>query len=73
MLLLKTHSHTSDGLATEPAKLAENKLKETQTLQGKPIHQKPVAYRRCGGGGGREEGSTANKPQKRHYENLFRN
>ena len=35
--LLKTHSHTSSGLAMEPGKREEKQLKKTQTLQeGKP-------------------------------------
>ena len=33
MRLLKTHSHTSNGLAMEPGKREEKQLKETQTLQ----------------------------------------
>ena len=33
MRLLKTHSHTSDGLAMEPETRKEKQLKETQTLQ----------------------------------------
>ena len=37
MRLLKTQSHTSNGLAMEPGKREEKQLKETQTLQqGKP-------------------------------------
>ena len=37
MRLLKTHSHTSNGLATEPGTREGKQLKETQTLQqGKP-------------------------------------
>ena len=35
--LLKTHSHTSNGLAMEPGKREGKQLRETQTLQqGKP-------------------------------------
>ena len=33
MRLLKTHSHTSNGLAMEPGTRREKQLKETQTLQ----------------------------------------
>ena len=33
MRLLKTHSHTSNGLAMEPGTREEKQLKETQTLQ----------------------------------------
>ena len=33
MRLLKTHSHTSNGLAMEPETREEKQLKETQTLQ----------------------------------------
>ena len=37
MRLLKTHFHTSSGLAMEPGKREEQQLKGTQTLQqGKP-------------------------------------
>ena len=55
MRLLKTHSHTSNGLATEPGTRKEKQLKETQTLQqGKSHPQKPAAYSRCGGGGGQK-------------------
>ena len=37
MRLLKTHSHTSNGLAMEPGKREEKQLEKTQTLQqGKP-------------------------------------
>ena len=36
MRLLKTHSHTSNGLVMEPGTREERQLKETQTLhQGK--------------------------------------
>ena len=52
MRLLKTHSHTSNGLAMEPGTREEKQLKETQTLQqGKSHPPKPAAYRRCGEGG----------------------
>ena len=33
MRLLKTHSHTSNGLAMEPGTREEKELKETQILQ----------------------------------------
>ena len=33
MRLLKTHSHTSNGLALEPGTREEKQLKKTQTLQ----------------------------------------
>ena len=33
MPFLKTHSHTSNGLAMEPGTREEKQLKETQTLQ----------------------------------------
>ena len=38
MRLLKTHSHTSFGLATEPGTREEKQLKETQTLQQGKSH-----------------------------------
>ena len=38
MQLLKTHSHTSNGLAMEPGTREEKKLKETQTLQQGKSH-----------------------------------
>ena len=78
MRLLKTHSHTSNGLAMEPGTREKsrpyNKVKATR--------QKPAACRRCGGGGrkgartcrippvwwgGGRKGSTANRSQKRRY------
>ena len=63
--LLKTRSHTSNGLAMEPGKREERQLKET-VQQGKP----PIkTLSRAAGvaGGGARKGSTANKPQKKHY------
>ena len=69
MRLLKTRSHTSNGLAMEPGKREEKQLKkETQALYNKANHPSktcrvPPVWR---GGGGRK-GYTANKPQKRHY------
>ena len=57
MRLLKTHSHTSNGLAMQPGKREENKLKEKQTLYNKANHpsKNSRAYRRCGGGRGTEK------------------
>ena len=45
MRLLKTHSHTSNGLAMEPGTREEKQLKDTETLQqGKsPIKNLPRA------------------------------
>ena len=54
MRLLKTHSHTSNGLAVEPGTREEKQLKETQTLQqGKkpPIKNLPRNVVVAGGGG----------------------
>ena len=64
MRLLKTHSHTSNGLAVEPGTREEKLLKETQTLQqGKSHpHQKTAACRRCAGGGGRKGSRTCHIP-----------
>ena len=39
MRFLKTHFHTSNGLAMEPGKRNEKQLKETQTLQQDKSHQ----------------------------------
>ena len=80
MRLLKTRSHTSNGLAMAPGTREEKQLKKTQALQ--QGNQRPAAYRRCGwggaeralepaayrrcGGGGRK-GSTTNQQQKRYY------
>ena len=66
MRLLKTRSHNSNGLAVEPGKREEKRLKETQTLQkGRPpIQNLP---RTAGVAGGGRKSSTANKPQKRQY------
>ena len=52
MRLLKTHSHTSNGLAIESGTREENVLKETQTLQqGKPpIKNLPRTADVAGGG-----------------------
>ena len=38
MRLLKTHSHTSNGLAMEPGTREEKQLEETQTLQQGESH-----------------------------------
>ena len=38
MRLLKTHSHTSKGLAVEPGTSEDKQLKETQTLQQGKSH-----------------------------------
>ena len=38
MRLLKTHSHTSNGLAMEPGTREEKQLKEMQTLQQGKSH-----------------------------------
>ena len=38
MRLLKTHSHTSNGLAMEPGTREEKQLRETQTLQKSKRH-----------------------------------
>ena len=52
MRLLKTDSHTSDGLAVEPGKREEKQLKETPTLQqGKP----PIRNLTRTAGGGEAE------------------
>ena len=49
--LLKTHSHTSNGLVMEPETRKENQWKETQTIQQANVtRQNPAACRRCGGG-----------------------
>ena len=56
---LKTHSHTSNGLAMEPGKREEKQLKETQTLQqGKPPIKNLSRTAGVAGGGDRK-GSTA--------------
>ena len=83
MRLLKTHSHTSSGLAMEPGTREEKQLKETQTLQqGKPIKNLPRTAGVAGGGGrkgsrtcrilpiwrgGGRKGSTANQLQEEQY------
>ena len=75
MRLLKTHSHTSNGLAMEPGKREEKQLRETQTLQlGKPPIKNMSRTAGVAGGGGSRKGSAAKKPQKRPYDkaNLCR-
>ena len=63
MRLLKTHSHTSNGLAMELRTREEKKLKETQTLQqGKVTHQKTDANAGSAGGGGGQK-NLYNLPQ----------
>ena len=52
MRLLKTHSHTSNGLAMEPGKREEKQLRETQTLQqGKPPFENLSRTAGVAGGG----------------------
>ena len=52
MRFLKTHSHTSNGLAMEPGTREENQLKETQTLQqGKSQPSKTCRMPPMGRGG----------------------
>ena len=83
MRLLKTHCHTSNGLAMEPGTREEKQLKETQTLQQGKSHPSktcrvpPVCREGAEKalepaayrrcGGGGRKGSTANQPQKRYY------
>ena len=52
MRLLKTHSHTSNGLAMEPGKREEKQLKKTQTLQKRkpPLKNLPRTAGVAGGG-----------------------
>ena len=65
MGFLKTHSHTSNGLAMEPGTRKEKQLKETQTLQQGKSHSSktrripPV---------GRQKRLYDKRPQKRHYD-----
>ena len=64
MWLLKTHSHTANGLTLEPGTREEQQLKETQTLQqGKSNPSKtyriPPVWR---GGGGRKGSRTCRTP-----------
>ena len=56
MRLLKTHSHTSNGLAVEPGTREEKQLKETQTLQqGKSHPSKTCRVPQVWQGGGAEK------------------
>ena len=56
MRLLKTHSHTSNGLAMEPGTREEKQLKETQTLQqGKSTMSTPCRVPPVWRGGGAEK------------------
>ena len=56
MLLLKTHSHTSIGLAMEPGRREEKRLEETQTLkQGNPPIEHLSRIADVAGGGGAEK------------------
>ena len=67
MRRLKTHFHTSNGLAMEPGKTRRKAVEgNADHVTRQTTHQKPVAYRRCGGGGDRKD-PTANETQKRHY------
>ena len=50
--LLKIHSHISNSRAMEPGTREEKPFKKTRPYnKAKATHQKPAAYRRCGGGG----------------------
>ena len=74
MRLLKAHSHSSDGQAMNLGKREEKRLKGTKNpQQGKPPSR---TCRELPMWRGREDrkGSTANKPQKRQYDeaHLFR-
>ena len=63
MRLLKTHSHTSNGLAMELGKREEKQLKEVQTLQqGNP----PIKNLLCTGvaEGGQKRLSGKQTPEK---------
>ena len=63
MRLLKTHSHTSNGLAIEPGTREEKQLKETQTLQqGKSHPSKPCRVPPVWRGGGRKGSRTCRIP-----------
>ena len=76
MRRLKTHSHTSNGLAMEPGTREEKQLKETKTLQqGKPLIKNLPRTAGVAGGGrkgsrtcripaGGRKGYMANQPQK---------
>ena len=52
MRLLKTHSHTSNGLANGARKTRRKTVEGSEDpTTRKTTHKKPAAYRRCGGGG----------------------
>ena len=53
--LLKTHSHTSNGLAIEPGKREEKHLKEMQTLQQEKPPIKNLSRTAGVAGGGAEK------------------
>ena len=56
MRILKTHSHTSNGLAMEPGTREENESKETQTVQqGKSHPSKTCRVPPVWRGGGAEK------------------
>ena len=63
MRLVKTHSHTSNGLAMEPGQSEEEHLKKTQTLYNKANH--PIKFCRVlpvWRGGGRDGKCTMAEP-----------
>ena len=63
MRLLKTHPHTSNGLAIESGKREEKQLKETQTLQqGKSHPPKTCRVQPVWRGGGRKGSRTCRIP-----------
>ena len=70
MRLLKTHSHTSNGLAMEPGTHEENQLKETNTLQkGKPpLKSLPRTAGVAGGGQKRPYGKPTTENVLRRGE-----
>ena len=55
MRLLKTHPHTSNGLAMEPGKREEKQLNETQTLQQGKSPIKNLSRTAGVAGGGRQK------------------
>ena len=64
MRVLKTHSHTSNGLAMEQGTREENQLKETQILQQGKRQQSTTCRVPPVGPGGGKKSSTANQSQK---------
>ena len=67
MRILKTHSHTSNGLVVKPETREEKAVERSAdptTRQKSPINNLPRAAGVAGGG---REGSTANQSQKRYY------